>query len=99
MKEEEEKKEKITKENPFTRRNRNSNLKNNSDKGAPKEEVKKSKRMVELIRRDPAEARASIYRQLNIIKLQATPFLKSLLCFDFFARLVIFIGLAKLFQY
>ena len=44
-------------------------------------------------RRDPAEARAAVARQWRLIKLKSMPFFKSLLCFDFFARLVFFCGL------
>ena len=95
----EEEKENITRDNPFTRKNRNFNNKNDSGSGAAKEKVKTKTNLFGISRRDPAEARASVYHQLKVIKLRTIPFFKSLLCFDFFARLVIFIGFAKFLQY
>ena len=72
--------------NPFTRKDRDIN-------GAKpkKEDDKTPKRMFE--KRDPLEARMELKHGWNQIKLRTIPFLKSLLCFDFFARVVIFFGL------
>ena len=72
-------------DNPFTRKNRDLNG------YKPYQREAKKKKFIE--RRDPAEARASIMRQWRQFKLRATPWFKSLLCFDFFARLVVFAGL------
>ena len=72
--------------NPFTRKNRDLN----GDRP-------KKKKMLE--RRDPVEARISFWRQWNQIKMRTMPVLKSMLCFDFFARVVIFCGLTYFLGY
>jgi hypothetical protein len=44
-------------------------------------------------KRDPVEAKMSLLHEWNKIKLRSMPFLKSLICVDFFARVVIFAGI------
>ena len=71
--------------NPFTRKNRDLN-----GNWSKPEKDKKPTRMFE--KRDPVEARMELKHEWNKFKLRSVPFLKSLLCFDFFARFVVFIG-------
>ena len=78
-------------ENPFTRKNRDTNAyKPYQRTGADREETKNQPF---LQRRNPEEARVSMSRQFRQIRLRAVPWFKTLLCFDFFARLVVFGGL------
>ena len=60
----------------------------------PTVQEKTPKRFFE--RRDPLEVRKNLRHEWNKIRLRTVPFLRTLLCFDFFARVVLFAGISVL---